>query len=62
MKFDSLLTFGHGAKRPLVTYKMVEVQDFKEITNRFRGIYRIYLKLVKETERLHHVPGWTWKH
>ena len=28
--------------------KPVEVQDFKKYTSHFRGIYRIYLKLIKE--------------
>ena len=28
----------------------------------FRGIYGIYLKLIKETERPQYVTGWTWKH
>ena len=37
----------------------VEVQDFRKITNHFRGIYRIYPNL---TERCQIVTGWTWKH
>ena len=32
---------GHVRKEP------VEVQDFRRITNHFRGIYRIYLKGMK---------------
>ena len=33
---------------PLVTGKPVEVQDFKKITDLFRGIHGLYLKLIKE--------------
>ena len=31
----------------------VEVQDCRQITNHFRGIYRIYSNLIE------HVTGWT---
>ena len=39
----------------------VEVQDCKEITHWFRGIYGIYHNSMKKTERSKHVTGWTWK-
>ena len=39
-----------------------EVQDIRKITDRFRGIYRIYLNLMKKTQRCQYVSGWTWKH
>jgi hypothetical protein len=32
--------------------KPVEIQDCKKITDRFRGIYRIYPNLIKENRRL----------
>ena len=48
--------------RPLVTDKPVEAQDFTKTTHHFKGIYGIYLKLVKKNEQLHHVTGWTWTH
>ena len=41
----------------------VEVQDFSKVTNRFRGIYRIYSDLIKKTAKKNqHITGWTWKH
>jgi hypothetical protein len=48
-----------GENRPLVTNELVEfekqpveVQDFREFTDHFRGIYRIYLKLMKENRKM----------
>jgi hypothetical protein len=48
-----------GENRPLVTNEPVEfekqpveVQDFREFTDHFRGIYRIYLKLMKEHRKM----------
>jgi hypothetical protein len=38
--------------RPLVTDEPVEVQDFRRITDHFRGIYGIYLKLMQKTRRM----------
>ena len=45
--------------RQLVTYEPVEfekypveVQDCRKITDHFRGIYRIYLNLIKENRRM----------
>ena len=40
-----------------------KVQDWREITDHFGGIYGIYLKSTKKTERSQHVinPGRTWK-
>jgi hypothetical protein len=47
---------------PLVTYEPVEfeeypveVQDFKNITDHLRGIYRIYLQFIKEKLKDHHM-------
>jgi hypothetical protein len=41
----------------------VEVQDLRKITDRFRGIYVIYLKSTHiKAKRCQHVTGWTWKH
>ena len=34
--------------RPLVTDEPVEVQDFTKTTDNFRGIYGIYLNLIKK--------------
>ena len=34
--------------RPLVTDELVEVQDFTKTTDNFRGIYGIYLNLIKK--------------
>ena len=36
----------------LVTDEPVEVQDFRRITDRFRGIYGIYLKLIYKIRRM----------
>ena len=36
---------------------LVEVQDFKKHTNHFRGICKIYFKLMNETERSQHVTS-----
>ena len=33
----------------VVTYEAVEVQDLRKDTDHFRGIYGIYLELVKNT-------------
>ena len=30
----------------------VEVQDFRKITDRFRGIYRICLKLIEKSQKM----------
>jgi len=56
-------------KTNAITYKPIafekepiEIQDVKKSTDLFRGIYKIYLKLVKQTKRSQHVTGWTWKH
>ena len=35
--------------QPLVTHEPVEVQDFRKIASRFRGIYRIYPNLTKKS-------------
>ena len=40
----------------------VEVQDGRRITDHFRGIYRIYPNLIKETGGCEHVTGCTCKH
>ena len=48
-----------GENRQLVTDELVElekqpveVQDCRKITDRFRGIYRIYPNLIKENQRM----------
>ena len=42
-----------GENRQLVTDEPVEVhQDCRKITDHFRGIYRIYPNLMKETRRM----------
>ena len=49
-----------GENRQVVTNELVEFekepvevhQDFREITDRFRGIYRIYPNLIKENRRM----------
>ena len=48
-----------GENRQLVTNepvdfekKPVEVEDFRKITDHFRGIYRIYPNLMKENQRM----------
>ena len=45
----------NGENRPLVTDEPVEVQDLKKITNHFRGMYEICLKLIKETPKDHNM-------
>ena len=41
-----------GENRQLVADEPVEVQDFRRITDHFRGTYRrIYLKLIKENRK-----------
>ena len=59
-----------GENRQFVTDEPVEfekepvgvVQDCRKITHQFRGIYRIYPSLIKETRGCHHVTSWTCKH
>ena len=41
-----------GENRQLVTDEPVEVQDYRKITDHFRGIYRIYPNLIKENRRM----------
>ena len=41
-----------GENRQLVPDELVEVQDCRRITNRFRGIYRIYPNLMKQNRRM----------
>ena len=48
-----------GENRPLVTYepvefaeKPVEIRDFRKFTDWSRGIYRIYLKLIKKNQEM----------
>ena len=48
-----------GENQPLVTYEpvelekqRVEIQDFMEITEHFQKIYAIYLKLMKENQKI----------
>ena len=41
-----------GENRQLVTKEPVEVQDFRQITDRFGGIYRIYPNIIKENRRM----------
>ena len=41
-----------GENRQLVTNEPVEVQDCRKITDRFRGIYRIYPNFVRENQRM----------
>jgi hypothetical protein len=41
-----------GENRQLVADEPVEVQDCRKITDRFRGIYRIYSNLIKENRRM----------
>ena len=36
----------------LVTDHPVQVQDFRKLTHHFRGIYGIYLKLMKKTQKI----------
>ena len=36
----------------LVTDEPVEVQDFRKTTNHFRGVYRMYLKSIKENQKM----------
>ena len=37
----------------------VEVQDCRKITDYFRGIYRIYPNLIKDTGGCQHGTGWS---
>ena len=39
----------NGENWLLVTYELVEVQDPRKITDRFRGIYETYLELSKKS-------------
>ena len=41
-----------GENRPLVTNEPVEVEDCRNISDHFGGIYRIYSNLTKETRRM----------
>ena len=48
----------YGKNRPLVTYEPVEfetqpvqMQDFKKITDPLRGLYRIFLELIRRKKR-----------
>ena len=50
--------------RPLVPHEPVEfqkqpvhIQDFRKFIDPFRGIYRIFLDLIKENRKMS-----TWKH
>ena len=45
----------------LVTNEPVEVQDCRKITNRFRGICRIYPELSHKTGGCQRVTDWTCK-
>ena len=42
--------------------QLVEVQGFSKITDHFKGICAIYLKLIKKPKRSQHVTSWSWKH
>ena len=51
-----------GEKQPVATEETVEAQDFRKITNRFRGICGINLVLVrKKAERSQHGNRWKLK-
>ena len=62
------LWINEWGERPLVADELVEferlvveVQDFKKITGRFRGICGICIKLSKKHQKIiQHVIGWTW--
>ena len=41
-----------GENRQLVTNELVEVQDWRKISDHFRGIYRIYPNPIKENRRM----------
>jgi hypothetical protein len=48
-----------GENWQLITYEpvefeklLVEIQDYMKITNRFRGLYRIYPNLIKKKQRM----------
>ena len=41
-----------GENWQLVTNEPVEVEDYRKITDHFRGIYRIYPNLTKENRRM----------
>ena len=46
----------------LVSDKLVEVQNFKKITDHYRGFYGMYLKLMRKNRKvIQHVTGWTWE-
>ena len=54
-----------GENRQLVTNEpvelekqSVEVQDYMKITDHFRGIYKIYLNLIKENQRMSTCNRW----
>jgi hypothetical protein len=44
-----------GENQLLLTDESVEVQDFWKSTNHFRGIYGIYLKLIKKKSKVHNM-------
>ena len=39
----------------VVTNELVELQGFRKITNHFRGIYKLYLKITKERSNDHNM-------
>jgi hypothetical protein len=41
-----------GENRQSATNELVEVQDYKKITDHFRGIYTIYSNFIKENRRM----------
>jgi hypothetical protein len=45
--------------QPLVADELVEVQDFRKLSDHFGGIYGKCLKLHIKTERSQHVTRWT---
>jgi hypothetical protein len=51
-----------GENRQLVTDEPAEVQEFKRITDHFKGIYRLYRNLITKIEGGQHATGWTCKH
>ena len=42
----------NGENRLRVTDESVEVQDFMKVLDHFRGIYRIYFNLMKESRKM----------
>ena len=41
---------------------LVDVPYFKKKIDHFRGISKIYLKLIKNNQECQHVASWVWKH